>query len=467
MIVRQLLHRERVVNSVAVLALASGLGRSCSATLLAQEPVVRHLGRVSADAPNSNHAEAWLAVDPTNPGRVVVAALADSGDGTVVYASGDTGNTWRRGAPAGLARRSFPGLDPMVVFDHYGTAYLTTTTPFRVWRSGDGGLTWQGPSLVPGRSFDRQFLAIRAGNHGADTIYAIAKTPIKVFGHLPDDVIAFSRSTDGGESFEPPRLLLPDPDKSVIHTVGGLVVVPNGRILISFMAHDVPVIDLALVKNHVWIVTSDDGGRTFSDPAPAATTVVHGNRGDLLKMGKSLAMAGITMDTATASPFRGRLYLAFITVTESRLQIMAAVSRDTGRTWAPPVRVNDDVGTANHSNPTIAVNDQGIVAVLWNDRRADPNDLCFRATMSASLDGGRTFQRSVPLAATGTCPLGRSPTPNPDLDSFRGRYVNGGETQGFAPLPGGRFLAVIVTDRDGVMQLDTVSIEVPGGPARH
>ena len=233
--------------------------------------------------------------------------------------------------------------------------------------------------------------------NAADTVYALAKTPIRVFGHLANDALALARSTDGGTTFQAPRLMLPDPTTSIIHVPGGLVVAPNGDLLASFMA--------------------------------------------------------------SASPIRGRLYVAFLTAVDDRLQVMVVASSDTGRTWGSPVKVNDDVGTANHSTPQIAVNERGVVAVTWNDRRADPDDLCFRATVSASVDGGVKFLTSVPMDTASVCPLGKNSGHPLRLDGFTGRYVQGGETQGLAGLPGGKFLTVFVGG-GRTMQLRSAMIEI-------
>src|SRR5262249_46655668 len=238
------------------------------------------------------------------------------------------------------------------------------------------------------------------------------------------------------------RLMLPDPTKSIIHVAGGLVVTPAGELLISFMAHDAPVADPAVIKNHIWVIRSKDAGSAFDEPVPVAASVVYGNNGDELRMLNSPARGRLVRAPATTSPFRGRLYVSYLTVLDGRLQVLVAASSDTGRTWRAPVKVNDDTGSANHSNPEIAVNDHGAVAVLWNDRRAGPNDLCFRATVSASVDGGASFLPNVPLERTGTCPVGAGPRPSQSLGGFTGRYVQGGETQGLAALPAGKFMAV-------------------------
>jgi hypothetical protein len=109
------------------------------------------------------------------------------------------------------------------------------------------------------------------------------------------------------------------------------VVAPNGDLFVSFMAHDAPITDLATIKNHIWVMHSTDGGRTFAEPVPAAASVVYGNKGDELQRLKSLAVARLVMDTACASAFRGRLYLAYLTALDGRLQVMVAASSDSGR----------------------------------------------------------------------------------------------------------------------------------------
>jgi hypothetical protein len=161
---------------------------------------------------------------------------------------------------------------------------------------------------------------------------------------------------------------------------------------------------------------------------------------------KSLAGARLVIDTAGKSRYRGRLYVSYLTILDGRLQVMVVTSGDGGQSWSAPVRVNDDAGAANHSNPQIWVNDRGVVAVMWNDRRADPDDLCFRATASTSLDGGATFLTNVPLDTASVRPLGRTPLRPGQLDGFTGRYVQGGETQGLAAVPGGKFMAVSLAD---------------------
>ncbi len=57
---------------------------------------VRNLVLVSADVPEMNHAEPWLAIDPRNPARALAVAIVEPGEHSVAYRSLDGGVTRTR-----------------------------------------------------------------------------------------------------------------------------------------------------------------------------------------------------------------------------------------------------------------------------------------------------------------------------------------------------------------------------------
>ena len=48
---------------------------------------------------------------------------------------------------------------------------------------------------------------------------------------------------------------------------------------------------------------------------------------------------------------------------------------------------------------TVAVNRDGVVGVLWYDRREANDNLAYHARFAASFDGGLTFSPSVRVSA--------------------------------------------------------------------
>ena len=122
---------------------------------------------------------------------------------------------------------------------------------------------------------------------------------------------------------------------------------------------------------------------------------------------------GNTVIDLSDGPFRGRIYNVGLNNAGDRYEVRVVHSSDNGKTWSKPVRVNDNKGPADHANPTIAVNNRGVVGVVWNDRRAHKNE-CYDLYFSASLDGGETFLPNVTPGGKPTCSTARAtgcPTP--------------------------------------------------------
>lgn len=76
--------------------------------------------------------------------------------------------------------------------------------------------------------------------------------------------------------------------------------------------------------------------------------------------------------------------------------IMLVRSSDGGVTWGTPVRVNNDAGTNGQFQPWIKVKPNGVIDVVWYDRRNDTtNDSFVEVYMGTSNDRGLTFTNSV------------------------------------------------------------------------
>jgi hypothetical protein len=113
----------------------------------------------------------------------------------------------------------------------------------------------------------------------------------------------------------------------------------------------------------------------------------------------TLAIAGRTNATpwiAAAGEFAAVAWAASVS---GKGDIMIAVSRDGGQTFAPPVRVNTVEGDARISGeiaPRVALlprpGADPIVTVTWNAK-----DTRTHIKSARSLDGGRTFDRAISL----------------------------------------------------------------------
>jgi hypothetical protein len=96
----------------------------------------------------------------------------------------------------------------------------------------------------------------------------------------------------------------------------------------------------------------------------------------------------------TDGPYDGHFYCAFTDLAaDGNLDLYMTVSADSGKTWSPRRRLNDDL-IGNHIDqfhPWISVNPDGVVSVAFYDRRLDPSNLLFDLWITHSFDGGQTW----------------------------------------------------------------------------
>lgn len=379
---------------------------------------------VTVDDPDRLHVESWLAVSPVDADHLVATVMVPGEGGSLLYVSRDGGRAWSRATEEGTGAPDFDGFDPVVEFAPDGTPYFATLADgFTVWRGEDGGDTWRRMGIVPGGSYDRQWIHFDGSDgphHGR--IHTAGKVWIQVLGTPARDVAAFSSSDDRGETFRQAQLVLPDPTEGALNVLTRMIVLPDGSLAAAyqFFRWEQREQD-GVLDGDLQILRSRDG-RTWEGPFTAGALRVHGNSAE-----QSLMIKGLGGGHIVVEPDDGdRMHATWTRIEDGFLQVVLASSSDGGRSWGETTRVNDGGLRSNHSNPSIAVNASGEVAVVWNDRRDDSSDRCFRPYVTVSVDRGHSFLPSVPLTASPVCPPA-------------GRWLNGGDTQGIVALPDGTF----------------------------
>lgn len=410
--------RSLVVGLLGLLAAAPPAGAQASDSTGIEVDGVRPL---VTDAVPYRQVETYLAVNPTDSTNMIATALANSRDGGLAYVTHDGGETWKR--VDGPDDPVFPGGDPMVDFDGDGRAYLSTlASGFSVWRSSDGGRTWSGPAEVEG-TLDRQWvIAPDSSPEGEQRVYAAARA-----GGGPEAAIAVFVSEDGGRTFEETARM--PPADGILNGVGDLEVAPDGTVILPYLVFPRRAIGRDVGRGRQRVLLSRDGGETWRGPHEIGERALYTNAAEQELMYKGLGKGGAAVD-ASGGEFDGTVYMAWGHVADGVLQPMLARSRDGGRSWSAPVRVNRGGRESHHSTPQVAVGPEGHVAVTWNDRRHDPEDRCYHHYVAISRDGGRTFGTERRVSERETC------LP-PDY-----RWQNGGDTQGVVALPGGGFRVV-------------------------
>jgi hypothetical protein len=323
------------------------------------------------------------------------------------YASIDGGVSWS--TVRGPNPESRTQGDDAVVFDRNGTAYwsyiafdgLRQERPDRavngifVNRSDDGGRSWSAPVPVVDHTNtvapfeDKPYLAVDVSEnspyHG--NLY-VAWTRFSRYGVSdPEETshIFFSLSEDGGLRFRMPQRISDAPGDAIDSdgTVEGAVpaVGPDGEVYVVWSGPRGIEFDRSL-----------DGGWSFGldrviAPHPGGWDI------EVDGIGRANGMPVTGVDLSDG-PYRGSLYVNWIDHSngDDDPNVFVMFSRDGGRTWSGPTRVNADRGGSTQFFTWMSVDPvDGSVNVAYFDR-AGLSGTRTGVTIARSVDGGTTFE---------------------------------------------------------------------------
>ena len=428
---------------LAVLAAALAVVASLAALAGSATATVAPLTVISGPSPFTNcnigpgatsyvnaEVEPWIAVNPSNPSNRIAVYQQDrwsdgGARGLLASVTHNGGATWNRtfapftfcsGGSAGNGGDFERASDPWVTFAPNGDAYQVAlnfngsdfVNAITVSKSTTGGDTWSplttltredGASNV---SFvDKE--SITADPFDSHYVYAVWDR-----GHIPPDQanlnafhassfrgdIWFSRTTNGGASWEPARAIYA-PQASKFSIGNQIVVLPNHDLVdITFLGHG------STKQRSGWdvaVLRSTDRGATWSAPiivSPVeAVGVTDPETGQGIRTGDILpeiavdhasgALYAVWQDGSFTEPPPGHAYAG----------IALSKSTDGGRTWSTPVQVNQRPDVQAFT-PSVEVAANGTVGVTYYDFRNDTSDPATLPTdyfIVYSHDGGATF----------------------------------------------------------------------------
>jgi hypothetical protein len=422
--------------------------------------------------------EPTIAAHPSNPYSLIVSASEVSKDGiaAAAFISSDAGRTWRRSTlpdmREGLERKDYIHVeDSWTTFAPDGTGYLSALaeknlgggnwqTHILIYRSDDRGGTWRGPTILPGRSFDRTSVVATRENLYAES-QASGRDAELVQQPTSADVIALLRSDDHGQTLQSVASLAPD---NLGRSLMNIVALPDDSLLLGYYDHPRNGKQL-IASGRLYVSRATDGGRVLGLP-------------QLITDAIRPAVTGFLASDLSSSAFRGRVYAtwesgdlsSYFTLSNAMAPSNAGKTRvvsishsaDNGNSWSRPVSLSaENSGPAFFSTP--AVNGDGIVGVLWLQHEVDhPERLCYRVYFSASVDGGETFSAPQVVSDAVSCPDAKANmiTFPPDNDVTAERFPRGGDYFRLAASADGSFQAVWADGRNGAFQLYTSRIVV-------
>ncbi len=160
----------------------------------------------------------------------------------------------------------------------------------------------------------------------------------------------------------------------------------------------------------------------------------------------------MSLDGATESPFRGRLYYACTGIDYHN--ILLHHSTDGGRTWSAPASVFASSGSQQQRTPMIAVGGNGIVGMSWFEDRIQSDNSsdathCVELLFSLSVDGGTSFLGPVRVSGVPGC------SSSAKKAKAEERWPTGGDYTGLQATPDGVFHLVWSDSRNGAGHLWT------------
>lgn len=330
--------------------------------------------------------EPSIAVDPTNPDRVVIgwrqfddisSNFRQAGYGFSV----NGGEVW-----------TFPGVlepgvfrsDPVLDFDKEGNFYynsLQTTFECDVFAIRDGGVVWGDP--VPANGGDKQWMRIdRSEGPGAGHNYSYWNESFTTCQG------SFTRSTDEALSFEDCEQL------QVAPFWGTLAVDATSNLYITGRFG----LDVVVMQSR----NAQDAGSlvTFEDPTIVDLDGVIDVQDPINPQGL-LGQAWVDVDVSNG-PGRDNVYVVSTVSRNSNndpADVMFARSSDGGASFEPAIRINTDDSETNYQwFGTMAVAPNGRIDVIWLDTRNANGGFDSVLYYSFSTDQGDTWSENLPIS---------------------------------------------------------------------
>jgi len=438
--------------------------------------------QVSKDLPAAPHGETEIAANPQDASQLVACSMLFPNDSptseVATYVSLDGGSTWK----LALQTRGQDGHESWDPDCRFGPGHVLYSLSEgsgpdhpdsydRVDRSNDGGQTWETPTLAI--HAERSFIVVdnRPGpQNGRLYLYGLGEDM---------NSIRVGYSTDRGKTFFTQVI----PMEGGFHDVN---VGPGAILSDSSLVFPMPVIKQSpeesqfgfrvLLPAQIRLVRLQFQQANW--PLKVETSTIAPWFADFEPNGSYYTTLAVDQGD---SPFRDRIYVVWEDRSSGRSQVKLSFSTDTGKTWSHPRLIDDDVarqaGDTIHGpddiHGVVTVNPQGVVGVMWLDRREFLNDLGWAVCFRASLDGGETFLPSMKAS-------------NVDYDPGRGGRIylfggaeglnahstntlsipwfvfHGGHTMGLTADANGRFHPLWIANPTGIPQLWTTGIAVDG-----
>ncbi len=345
---------------------------------------------------NNARSESAIVVNPNNPSQVVAASKKfrniQTYDFTLATSySTDGGHTWQDSAAFVLPPGATVMTDPTLAWDDIGNVYsvgLVGKNPpgwsvigIAVYKSTDGGQTWDNPKLIHTSSNDDKQWAAGDTNpssafHGR--VYAVW-----------DDgsAMRFTRTLDHGATWVGTAGQSAGSNLAADSFSPEINVAADGTVYIVWIA-----------ASTIKMLVSTNGGDSFAAVTPAATGVTTASA-FLPSTDRWPHLPGATfrlVTVPTACVFGKRVTAAWEDFREGVGRIYYAQSPDGGASWTTgasgsPLITDPIPSTYHHFLPQIIADPAGVIGCSFYEFGPKPTALLIDVMMAESYDGGASF----------------------------------------------------------------------------
>lgn len=394
--------------AAGLFTIASALPSATARLIGPNRPVDAEAGDPTAFVANNSPS---LARNPRRPANLAVTNRIDKpGFSCALHVSFDGGTTWRRTPVPFPAGEEEPArcYAPDAAFGPDGTLYVSFVTlkglgnvPNAAWltTSADGGRALSAPIPVLGPLAFQVRLA--ADPRVAGRLYLSwlqAEATATLAFPAPGNPILFRRSDDGGATWTDPVTVSSPARQRVL--APSVVVGPRGALHVLYLDVGDDALDYSGAhagrggepypgRWSLVLARSSDGGSTWKETLVDGAIVPTRRFVVFLPPFPSLAV----------DQRNGEVYVGFHDGRLGDSDVWVWVSRDGGRTFASPRRVNDTKRGDKTSQylARLSVAPSGRLDVVYYDRRADPGNVRNEVSLQSSSDAGASFTRRVRL----------------------------------------------------------------------
>ena len=266
--------------------------------------------------------------------------------------------------------------DPWLVKDHNDNAYFAfleyggTSEGMGVAKTLDGGLTWQPPtqaSDTPAGLDDKETMCIDTNGN----LYLVWDF-IENYPNGGAAFLTFTKSTNGGTSFDPTTTLGPWEE------CGGIPYITcstNDTLYMTTWDSSEAYPDM------IYISKSIDLGNTWSTPTRVSTW----------------GYPSISLITVCSTDSNNDVYICFSAGSITDHEVYVTKSIDGGFSWSTPIQVNDN-STNMQRMVEMHIDSEDNIHVAWLDGSLGEWNIFY----SYSTDGGATFSNDIKITSEGT-----------------------------------------------------------------